>query len=369
MRITLVGLSLLALSAPGLAGAAAIAVPGDHPTIQEAVAAAQSGDVITVAKGTYAPFVVDDKTDLTIKGKGKPVVEGSVGTLTVIAILASQDVTLDGLVVQASTDRLVDIAGSTDVTVKRCTLTGAVDGIRAHDSANVLIEKNTFTDIENDAADLSSDDEDGPATTSRIAKNQFDGVGDDAIEIEGAGNVVEKNRVRNVVESGVALDSDAVGTLVTKNRIENTTETGIAVEGTGHTISKNTLKRVGTDDDEGIQLRGEDHVAEKNRLDDIGDDGIDVEGSNCQVRSNTVKNAGDSGVEVGETDTPGAAQGNLFERNKVTASGDNGFHVVDTGNTFTANKASNSGNLGLLDETVAGGNVYEKNKFGTEQIP
>jgi len=371
MRASGLVLGLVLAAAPMRAAAATINVPDDQPTIQAAVDAAQSGDVIVVTKGAHGAFVVDGKSDLTIKGKGKPIVDGAGAASTVVTISDSQDITLDGLVVQNSTTRLVDILASQDVTVRRCTFTAGEDGVRAHDgSANVLIEKNSFTNIGNDAVDFTADETPSPATNSRVEKNQFDGVGDDAIEVEGSGHVIEKNRIRDVAQSGIISEDDESHDITfAKNRIENTADTGILVDGTDHTVEKNTLKSVGTDDQEGIQLLGSGHRVEKNKIDTTGDDGIDVEASDCEVVSNSVKNTREDGFEVGEVDTPGQTTGNLFERNKVTAAGGNGFHVLDTGNTFTRNKASNSDDFDVLDETTAGGNVYEKNKFPDAQIP
>jgi hypothetical protein len=362
--------ALVGLSVPVVALAATIAVPKDQPTIQAAVDAAQSGDIIVVSKGAYGAFTVDDKTNLTIKGKGKPIVDGDGAAISVVTIQNAQDVTLDGFVVQNSTDRLVDVIDSQDVTIRRCTFTASEDGVRAREgSTGVLVEKNRFSAIDNDAVDTSPDNDTGPGIDSRVQKNQFEDIGDEAIEIEGSGHVVEKNRIRGVASQGVTVADTSVGVTVAKNRIENVLDTGIEIEGTGHVVEKNTLRSVGIDDEEGIALKGSGHRVEKNKIDTVGDDGIDVEASDCEIVANSVKNTRENGFEVGEVDEPGVATGNLFERNKVTASGDNGFHVVDTGNTFTRNKATNSDDFDLLDETVAGGNTYEQNKFGTTQIP
>jgi parallel beta-helix repeat protein len=370
MRILPVVGSLLALLAPTGVWAATIKVPADQPTIQAAIDAAQSGDVIAVSGGAHGAFVVDGKSGLTIKGKGDPIVDGAGAAGSVVTIRNAQDVTLDGFVVQNSLERLVDILASQDVTVRRCTFTNGEDGVRAHDgSTGVLIEKNRFTAIDNDAVDFTADETPSPAASSRVQKNQFENVGDEAIELEGSGHVVEKNKIRNVASSGITLSETTEGITVAKNRLEAVVDTAIEAEGTNHVVEKNTLRGVGTDDEEGISLKGSGHRVEKNKIDAAGDEGIDVEASDCEVRSNKVTNAGDSGFEVGELDSPGVTTNNLFERNTVTGSAANGFYVVDTGNTFTRNKASKSGTFDLLDETVPGGNVYDKNKFGTSQIP
>src|SRR5688572_23006234 len=61
---------LLVLGCTGLAMAADLEVPGQHPTLQAAVDAAAAGDVILCAPGTYAESVVAVKSGITISGRG-----------------------------------------------------------------------------------------------------------------------------------------------------------------------------------------------------------------------------------------------------------------------------------------------------------
>jgi parallel beta-helix repeat protein len=371
MRMSRALPAVVLAAAPLRAAAATITVPDDQPTIQAAVDAARSGDVVVVVHGAHGGFTVDGRTALTIKGKGKPIVDGAGAAITVVTVRGSQDIVLDGFVIQGSSERLLDILASQDVTIRRCTFTAGFDALRAHDgSTGVRVEKNTFTNIAHDGVAFTADETPSPATDSRITKNRFENVGADAIALEGSGHVVEKNRIHQARASGIISDAgDSHDITIARNRIETTTHSGILCNGTGHTIEKNTLKSVGTGGEEGIQLRGTGHRVAKNKIDTVGDDGIDVEASGCEIVSNRVKNAGDGGFEIGEIESPGDASGNRFERNKITGSGGAGIHVLDTGNTFTRNKAGKSGGFDLLDETTGGGNVYEKNKFGTQQVP
>jgi parallel beta-helix repeat protein len=163
------------------------------------------------------------------------------------------------------------------------------------------------------------------------------------------------------------FDLDGSGHLVEKNRASRCDQ-GIHVnEGsTGNSIEKNTISKT---DGDGIDLEGSDNDVLKNKIDRAGDEAIDVEGSNNEIISNLSKNSRGNGVEVGEEAAPGEATGNLFEHNKIFGSAEHGFLVRDIGNTFRANKAAKSGGLDLLDETVPNGNVYQDNKFGTQQVP
>jgi hypothetical protein len=351
------------IPAPGYA--ATLKVPQDFATVQAAVDVALTGDVIAVGKGTHAGFVVDGKTGLTIKGKGKPVIDGNAGFDPVVAIRNADGVVLDGLIVQNAADRLIHVTGSQNVTIRRCTIAdSASDGIRADASVNVLIEKNFLTRIDNDAVDF-TDDGFGPAVGSHVVKNKFETIDDDALELQGTGHRIEKNSIADIDDAGIVVEVPASGITISKNKITDTDDSAIDVEGTDHVIEKNTATDV---DDEGIHVRGNRTRVEKNKVDGAGDDGIDLEGADNVVLKNTIKNTGGNGLEIGEIGSDIEAVGNLFEGNKVTGAAENGFDVRDGLNTFRGNKAAKSGGFGLLDESGAGTNVYEKNKFGTEQI-
>jgi nitrous oxidase accessory protein NosD len=322
------------------AHAATLLVPGGFPTIQEAVDAAQSGDVIKVAKGTYAPFAVVGKTDLTIKGKRKTIVDGANVAAVVVQVQDAERVTLDRLTIRFAADRGIDIDTSQAITVRRCTVSDAYDALRAHGSGLVVIQKNRFLTIENDAVDFSDDDLAGPAHDSQVRKNRFTDIGHEAIEIEGPNNLVEKNRIATTAGSGISLEDSSVDAVVRKNRITGSGDDGMVLTGTGHLIEKNTI-------------------------DGAGDEGIAVEASGSTLRANRVKRAADNGIEVGATAV--VATGNTFERNQVIGSTRSGFVVADGGNTFRKNRAAQSGVFDLVDTAGPGANVYEKNKFGTEQ--
>jgi len=216
MRVASAAPAVLALALGAMpASAATLLVPATYPTIQEAVDAAASGDLIKVAKGTFAPFTVFDKRNLT------------------------------RLSIRYAAERGIDVENSTFVTVRRCRISNVYAALRAHGSAGVVIEKNV--------------------------------------------------------------------------------------------------------------------------INAAGDEGIAMDASECVLRRNRVKKAADNGIEVGASFV--VATDNTFERNTVIGSIRSGFVVADGGNTFRKNRAARSGVFDLVDTAGAGANVYEKNKFGTEQTP
>lgn len=357
------GISVLALITVA-ANADTLRVPANFPTIQAAVDAAGPGDVIDVAKGTYdETVVISGKTNIALRGKAHPTIDGDDSGVP-IRIEDSAQIVVDGFVLANGFEDDVEIVGSNDVVIRRCELDGgALDGIGVDASTNVLIEKNRFDGQGDDGIDF--DDSEGPVTSSRISKNRFERVADDAIDLDGSGHLVEKNRASRCGR-GIHVDESSTGNTVEKNTIQNSDDTAIEVDGSQNTILKNKLQNLG---DEGISVHGDRNRVEKNKIDRADGEAIDVEGSENEILSNFGKNARGNGIEVGESDTPGAATNNLFEHNKIMSANEHGFLVRDTGNTFRANQASKSGGFDLLDDTVAGGNVYENNKFGTQQLP
>jgi len=263
------------------------------------------------------------------------------------------------------------------------------DGIRAIDSTGVVIQKNTLSVIGNDGIDTSDDDVLGPATDCVILKNKVFGAGDDAIEIEGSGHRVEKNTLDSLVEDGIALDDSATGTTVAKNKISNADKSGINCNGTANVIEKNTVRDGGADSDgisvdgndnvvaknkitgghEGIAARGIGNRYESNKISAVNEDGFDVEADDSTFVGNKITKAAQRGIDIEDNDAlPGLGTGNVFERNKITASGEYGIQVSTGDNTFRSNKAAKSGIADLRDESLTGTNVYENNKFKTEEI-
>ena len=73
-------------------------VLGQYKTIQQAVNASTSGDVIRVAPGTYTENVVVSKSLTIIAASGRPTVTAATSSQAVITVAAS-DVRIEGLTI------------------------------------------------------------------------------------------------------------------------------------------------------------------------------------------------------------------------------------------------------------------------------
>jgi len=123
-RDQLVFVSALAISLAGAGRAATINVPGDEPTIQDAVEAASSGDVIVVQAGTWDGFAVNDLVsvpDLTIRSVDPN--DPAVVTSTIIDTPSSIDLfdtTVSGLTFADVSGAALSTSDDSNVTISNC---------------------------------------------------------------------------------------------------------------------------------------------------------------------------------------------------------------------------------------------------------
>lgn len=88
---------------PFISSSNVVRVPDNHATIQEAVDAAQPGDMIHVCNGTYCENVIISKDDLIIIGENAitTIIDGN-HTGSTITIINAENVTIMGLTVQGA---------------------------------------------------------------------------------------------------------------------------------------------------------------------------------------------------------------------------------------------------------------------------
>ncbi len=136
-------LLLWTIALPMLAGAATVSVkPGE--SIQQAIAKAQAGDTIEIARGQYQENLIIDKK-LTLKGIHRPTIRGGNHGDTIRIV--SPDVVIDGLIVRDSGDSLKDqnagiyiYPGSHRSIVKNCDITYNLFSLWIEKENDVLIE-------------------------------------------------------------------------------------------------------------------------------------------------------------------------------------------------------------------------------------
>ena len=113
-----IGASVVALALVGAADAADLHVPAQYPTIQAAVSAAVTGDVVLVAPGTYNQQVTIDGKAITVRSTGtasntKIDRVNAAGDVFTIRNIATGAVTIQGITVLRTASDAVDVENST----------------------------------------------------------------------------------------------------------------------------------------------------------------------------------------------------------------------------------------------------------------
>jgi hypothetical protein len=113
-----IGASVVALALVGAADAADLHVPAQYPSIQAAVNAAVTGDVVLVAPGTYNEQVTIDGKAITVRSSGtasntKIDRVNAAGDVFTIRNIATGAVTIQGITVLRTASDAVDVENST----------------------------------------------------------------------------------------------------------------------------------------------------------------------------------------------------------------------------------------------------------------
>jgi len=199
--ILVIGLGLIV----GFASdAAELTVPGGYGSIQAAVNAANSGDTVLIAEGTYDEVVQVEKSGITFEAAGEVSATVLNGTIN---IESAYGTVVDGL-----------------------TITGAGDGIRVRGNTrgpepSLVVRNSVISGNTGDGIDLSH----GASYVGvSIENNQINGNGADGVKLQGIGDdvVLAENTVSDngAIEStgvGVRVGGGAKGVVIENNTMED----------------------------------------------------------------------------------------------------------------------------------------------------
>ncbi len=276
-------------------GAVIINVPNDYGTIQEAIDAAEDGDIIKVAAGTYTNDIWDGSSyriekSVTLLGAQAGVdpngsTEEREGGETILVrtngvpySLYAADITIDGFMIGSSGansgGRL--IISKNNTIIKNCiiqnTSTSAGHGVYIYPEAEkAVVEHNTFYNTAWEAIaswqvsgaviscnHISASGQHAiqmmghAGSNNEISYNYITGIdGKNAIQYWGGpGATISHNIIvgEGTMYDGIWLDKDADGSIVSHNQISNTIYAGINVRGecTNATIKYNDVSGCGT---------------------------------------------------------------------------------------------------------------------------
>lgn len=396
---------VLTMAALGLFGSSSlvvadtIGVPGDFPTINQAVAVAATGDTILVAAGIYPECVTVTNVDqLQLLGKRGAIIDatGCGAGITIadgtgalvkgfeitnasdhgilvqpaaseailnkivirdaasapelatlengVSVIGASDITLDQVDIGGATVHAVYVESATATVIKRCSIRDAIgDGIRVDLGTAVKIDKNVFENLVGPAVHffhLGGIGTTGGGVESLVVKNKVLASPGGGIVIGGANNLIEKNTIVDPGTTGIEALPNGGGSIYRKNKVTRAVAAGIRVGGTEDTYEKNGIK------------------------DSVGT-GIEINGSNNAFDGTKVINGVGDGWVVALL-----ATGNTFESCSANKVGGDGFEVDGTFNIFVKSSAAGSGGVDLNDPAGAlTTNSYIDCKFKTSTVP
>ncbi len=245
----------LASTAPVLADV--IDVPGDYPTIQQAIDAASDGDTIMVAAGLYEENVEIDKS-LTLKGAqagvdarnrsgAETIIEPDEGTGIRIITADDRDIEIDGLTVQNAEHGIAtpEPEMAADITVKNVRVLNPSEfGISLTFTLRATIE---YCYVEGATQAINAGAlEPFPPTVATFRNNK---VVNSRFGITGyleEDSLIEGNEVRDFVAGGIGISGSFLNT-----EIRNNTVTGY-VDGAGMSFEEH----YGRDLSENVTVEG-----------------------------------------------------------------------------------------------------------------
>ncbi|HEX5010390.1 MAG TPA: right-handed parallel beta-helix repeat-containing protein [Planctomycetota bacterium] len=371
-------------------------VPAEFPTVQEAVDAAQPGDQIVLAAGSYHdPVEVQDAQDVTIRGQGQVILAGGSVAEAGLQLLNCTDVSVEHLRVEDALGTGIFVGQSTGVALRHVTCRAAVGEAVQVELADGMLLDHVLVEGPGSGGILLSECSDSVVSHCKVKGVDFEGIGlsdtihcvVDHCRVTGAnpgialgltGSSVGCQARKCVVLDAPEMGIRAVGEdcLLLDNRVQHAVDQGLVVDfpSVGGLVQGNKAIACGR----GIEINGTGLLLRDNRIVSPEQDGLVCGNGVNEVADTRVLHAGHDAFVIGAVSggsltgckaSKATGQGFevagthlVFTGNTSTGAGEFGFHVTGTDNLFVGNKATGSGAVGLDDEV--GGNSYLENEFG-----
>jgi parallel beta-helix repeat protein len=240
-----VALILLAtMVVPASAAELTVGTGGQYKTIQQAVNAANSGDIVRVAPGTYTENVVVSKSLTITAASGRPTVQAADASKDVF-LLTSPGVRIDGLATTGG-ESGVHIQNTSKCVVTNVYAWGNVRGVYLSHSTENEISKSNLADngygVYGDAASRNTIS----SNVATVAKGSSASLGDGIFLEYGEANTITHNNLSANHVFGISIHSSPRN-IISNNTISDNDLVGIRL-GPGsndNTITFNTIARNG----------------------------------------------------------------------------------------------------------------------------
>jgi len=343
----------LALTTPAFA--AKLKVPGQYPTIQDAIDAAGPDDVIRISAGTYTESIsISGHSGLRLEAKGKVVLDGAGGP-TVVVVLAGSGIHLKGLKIR-NADLGVGAAGTVGLRIEDCLIEQMTShGVLINTSMGCSLESSRVRHTGDDAVVIDE------AAGCSVIDSKISHSGGLGIEIAGVQHSIVGNRFEKTQSGAIRAGSGAntSGLLIADNRFR------LDANGAIQALNSVDLSIVSNDfrGGEGSGVYATETTAfmlvDDNRFKKIDGSAILFRSQNSTVSRNRTKQCQNGIVPQS------ASTGCLFQENVLKKSTEYGIYNQATGNVFLGNVASKSVHFDLNDLQDPTQNAWIGNSIGT----
>ena len=343
--------------------------PGEFPTIQSAVLAANPGDTIKVDPGTYKEQVIIDTNsrgatlnNLKLEGSGQsstfiqlPPTAPPSQTTAILEISIAQKVTVNGFTIEGPGNTPFASIGY---------------GVEVDHGGSAIITNNHITHIRDNPL---SGDQNGVGI---LVGRQSQGTTGSAM--------ISHNIIDDYQKGGIVVDNTGSSAMIDHNTITGVGSTpliaqngiqisrGATANVTSNNVSQNLYAAASPTGDEstGILLFQPGAVMVAGNMLSHNDVGIySLAASAPKIGNNNVSFSTFNGIVLDAT-TRAQVNNNTTDNNGSGGSGDGGIAVIDTSmnNTVNGNMSNNNDGDGIFADSTTMGNVFSNNTMRGNSI-
>ena len=232
----------------------------EFPTIQSAVCAAMPEDIVEILSGTYNENIeVEEKNNITIRGKAREIITISPGNSSGRGIMVSDD--------------------SFKVTIQNLSIGGFTSGILLSGSDCRLIDLYV---INNSSFGIHIKGDNNLLADTRVLLNQLGGLA-----MDGSFNTIENNVFFGNLANGINNGEGPINDNQIRNNVIANSQAGILWV-TKESVNNRFLNNIIANNDTGFVVQNEKNLIKSNIIRDNREDGLDIGANENEVIKNVI---------------------------------------------------------------------------------